>query len=123
MSDGTVKWLSFLAAVHSVSRPGILGGLAIEEIENCLHPWMQREAMKILREMCEAYRYQVVLLSTHSETILNCAKPEEVLVCRMQDGLTRVSRASNAKELSEAIKESGFGLGYFFTAGAIEDEG
>ena len=94
----------------------------IEEPENYLHPWMQVEFRRMLRERCEEDKdLLTVLVSTHSETVVNCAKPDEVILCNMRDGITEVSRPSNADQLSKEINKSGFGLGYFYVSGAVDD--
>lgn len=120
MSDGTIKWLVLMAGAEFYKR--WLAGLIIEEPENFLHPWMQQEIVKLLKGIVEEDPLTTILMSTHSETILNCAKPNEVCVCTMEGGITRVERPKNAKELEKVIGESGFGLGHFYLAGAVEHE-
>ena len=120
MSDGTIKWLVLVTGVEHYKRT--LAGFIIEEPENFLHPWMQQEIMKLLKEIAEENPLTTILVSTHSETILNCATADEVCVCSMEGGVTRVDRAKNAEELEKMIRESGFGLGHFYLAGAVEHE-
>lgn len=110
VSDGTLKWLVTTAAVLTSNL------FSVEEPENFLHPWMQQELVKLLRE-----RKVPVLLTTHSETLLNCLQPEEVVVVRMVEGLSRTNRVANAEELREEIAATGFGLGHFLVAGAVDD--
>ncbi len=120
MSDGNVKWLVLMTALNW--EPTWKNGLIVDELENFLHPWMQQQLITILREKCEAETLLTVLVTTHSETVLNSAKPEEMWVCRMQKGVTCVSKPSNVEQLQVLIRDSGFGLGYFYVAGGLEDE-
>jgi hypothetical protein len=61
-------------------------------------------------------------MSTHSETLLNSAEPQELIIVSFQDGKTKACRPSNANEIFEEIKKTGFGLGYYYIAGSIDNE-
>ncbi|MEZ4387214.1 MAG: AAA family ATPase [Candidatus Krumholzibacteriia bacterium] len=115
MSDGTIKWLALTIVVLATHR-----FLSIEEPENYLHPLMQTEIIKLLRSSSEKNIF--ALVTTHSETILNCLDPNEVVVVTLSDGKTRAARPTNAELLRDEISATGFGLGYFYLAGSIENE-
>ena len=117
MSDGTIKWIALTTAVMTASSI-----FSIEEPENYLHPLMQAQVLDIMREILFKKRqYSFTVMTTHSETILNNSKPEELIVVSFDDGRTRARRCSNAIQLAEEIKKTGFGLGYYYMAGAVED--
>lgn len=117
MSDGTVKWISLVTAIftyHSI--------FAIEEPENFIHPLMQKEIVSIMRGASSEKAFKsFVLMTTHSETLLNAAEPEEVLVVSMVDGVTSAQRPRNRELLREEIARTGFGLGHYYLTGALDD--
>lgn len=118
MSDGTIKWITLITAILSSSQI-----FSIEEPENFLHPWMQSEIIKIMRNSFENKKYEnFALLSSHSETLLNSADPDEVIVVRMKKGVTHAKRVTNLKLLRDEISQTGFGLGYYYLSGALENE-
>lgn len=117
MSDGTIKWISLITAILSSSQL-----FSIEEPENFLHPWMQSEIIKIMRNSFENKKFEnFVLMSTHSETLINSADPTEIIVVSMKKGNSIVKRVTNFKILREEIEETGFGLGYYYLTGALNN--
>ena len=118
MSDGTLKWLTLLTA--SLTAPSVF---SIEEPENYLHPTMQGQFVGIMREVLFSERKHVcTLMTTHSETLLNHCKPSELVIVSMQNGRTVSMRCKSEVELSDEIAKTGFGLGYYYIAGALQDE-
>ncbi len=118
MSDGTIKWLSLVTAI--LTSPSIF---SLEEPENFLHPHMQSEVVKLMRNAASSKRKKMcMLLSTHSETILNSAKPEEIVIVSFAKGKTRANRCSNQKEIAEEIQKTGFGLGFYYISGSMTDD-
>ena len=116
VSDGTAKWFALVTAI--LMSPSIF---AIEEPENYLHPLMQREIVNIVRAAFEFENRDVfALMTTHSETILNCIDPDEMILVHMENGRTFARRPENAEDIREEIQRSGFGAGYYYIAGAIE---
>jgi predicted ATPase len=115
MSDGTIKWIALLT-ILSTSRTVF----SIEEPENYLHPLMQSEILSVMRAKTKTDRS--ILMSTHSETLLNSAEPQEIIVVSFQEGKTKAHRPANTNEILDEIKRTGFGLGYYYLAGSIDDE-
>lgn len=116
MSDGTVKWASLITAILTYDTI-----FAIEEPENFLHPLMQREILQIMRENVERRGGQsFVIMTTHSETLLNAADPQEVVVVSIADGITHAKRPEDPARLFAEIQRSGFGLGYVYVSGALD---
>ena len=116
MSDGTVKWASLITAILTYETI-----FAIEEPENFLHPLMQREILNIMRENVQRRGgNSFVIMTTHSETLLNAADPNEVVVVSISNGITRANRPPDAESLRDQIQRTGFGLGYFYISGALD---
>jgi predicted ATPase len=115
LSDGTVKWLTLVTAIT-------IGGVifSLEEPENFLHPRMQIEIIDLIREATlRSNRPQFALLTTHSETILNCLNPEEIVVTKMELAKTRATRIEDVDAIKTEIRETGFGLGFFYVRGGL----
>lgn len=114
LSDGTLKWMSLVTAIFTNDSI-----VAIEEPENFIHPSIQREAVKIARDQTQDH--SLLLMSSHSETILNSAEPEEVVVVSIINGCTYARRVKDPQKLRQLINESGFGLGFHYLSGGLED--
>lgn len=118
MSDGTIKWLSLVTAI--LTSPSIF---SLEEPENFLHPLMQSEVVKLMRNTATSKKKRIcILMSTHSETILNNAKPSEIVIVSFKDGQTKASRCQNQDEIMEEIQNTGFGLGFYYISGSLTDD-
>ena len=118
LSDGTLKWLTLVTAVLTSDHL-----FCIEEPENYLHPWMQAEMCRLMREHLEMKNEpSFILMTTHSETLLNAAKPEEVIVISMKNGETCAQRVENSDLLREIIADSGFGLGHLYLTNSLSDQ-
>lgn len=118
MSDGTVKWVALVTAIYTYGSI-----FAIEEPENFIHPLMQKEVVKIMRGAASEKAFKsFVLMTTHSETLLNAAEPEEVLVVSMTRGVTNAKRVKDQRLLRSEISRTGFGLGHYYLAGALDDD-
>jgi len=115
-SDGTVKWLAFTVALLTETS-----GFAIEEPENFLHPDIQRHAIELIRAETEDSENLHVLMTTHSETLLNAARPEELIIVSMDNGITTAKRLEEPDAINDEIIETGFGLGYYYISGALND--
>lgn len=117
MSDGTIKWLSLITAILTSKTI-----FSIEEPENFLHPWMQAEIAQIMRDHISEKEYEsFILMTTHSESLLNASRPEEVIVVDLRDGKTIAKRIKNLRLIKEEIANSGFGLGHFYFSNSIQD--
>lgn len=114
MSDGTVKWLSLITIILTTKM-----NYSIEEPENYLHPLMQAEILNVMRANLRGGCF--VLLSTHSETLLNNAKPNEVVIVEFTEGRTIARRPKNTSAIQEEIRRTGFGLGYYYIAGSLDE--
>jgi predicted ATPase len=118
MSDGTIKWITLITAILTSREI-----FSIEEPENFLHPWMQSEIVNIMRNTFNDKSEQAfILMTTHSETLLNYSKPEEIIVLSLRNGTTVAQRLENADLINEEIRSTGFGLGYYYVSNALSDE-
>jgi hypothetical protein len=116
LSDGTVKWLSLISAI--VTYQSIF---AVEEPENFLHPKMQKIITSIIREYyLERTNIAFVLMSTHSETLINAARPSEIIVTSTNAGVTSAKRLRHRALIKQQLNDTGFGLGHFYVAGALD---
>lgn len=113
MSDGTVKWICFVTLL--LSRRSLF---AVEEPENYLHPLMQSELIRLMRNT--QIEGGQILITTHSETILNALTPEEIIIVSLESGRTVANWPEAAADVTEEIKRTGFSLGYYYTSGALD---
>ena len=113
ISDGTAKWISLILRL-STSRSALL----LEEPENYLHPLMQREIVRLLRDSIGTSGFTIV--STHSETLLNAVRADELIVVSYGSRGTKAKRVTNADDVEAEINRTGFGLGYYYLADAVE---
>ncbi|HTN20447.1 MAG TPA: AAA family ATPase [Pelobium sp.] len=112
LSDGTIKLLALLVGIISQNERTTI----IEEPENYLHPYANKLLISYLRE---TYDDGICILTSHSETILNLIKPEELIICELENSFTKSSRIENVKEVAKIIEESGFGCGYHYISGNL----
>jgi predicted ATPase len=116
VSDGTAKWFTLVTAI--LTSPALF---AIEEPENYLHPLMQKEIVNIVRSTFSGPDSDgFAVMTTHSETIFNSVDPSEIILIRMDQGKTIASRTTNADDIREQVRSTGFGAGYYYIAGAFE---
>lgn len=114
-SDGVLHALALLIALQSL-RVGIL---AIEEPENALHPWSVR---KILELAQTRPTHGQVLITTHSETVVNAVEmPESLFVVESdeQTGTTVQPATSKEKALLAILQETGQKLGDVWLDGSL----
>jgi len=114
-SDGTIKWLSFVAMLLSRGS-----SYSLEEPENYLHPKMQQFLVDLIRDgISENSPNDFFLISTHSETIINQLRPEELLVFEFNKGRTFCRKLENPMSVAEEINCTGFALGHFYATNAV----
>lgn len=118
MSDGTIKWLALITAILTSKTI-----FSIEEPENFLHPWMQAEIANIMREhITDKVEESFVIMTTHSESLLNYSQPSEIILVNIEDGNTRTKKISDINLIEDEISNSGFGLGHFYFSNALGHE-
>lgn len=115
LSDGTVKWIALTTIMLADA-----GYNVIEEPENFLHPMMQEKFVQLARTSAENRRGRVILITTHSETLLNECEVDELVVFYSAEGRTVAKKPQNRIEIDNLVRETGFGLGYFYRVGALD---
>lgn len=114
LSDGTLKWLSFVCLIISAGA-----ARSIEEPENFLHPKMQKMMISLIRDSMISDHPGHFILSTHSESIINQCSPKEIILFQFKGGETKAGRLSKPEKVEEQINETGFGLGYYYASNAL----
>ncbi len=113
MSDGTLKFLSLLAALFHPNRPPVI---CIEEPEIGLHP----DALGLVAEvLMDASQEVQLIVTTHSDVLVDFLsdRPEAVLVCERDfDNGTQMKRLSG-DELKDWLKD--YRLGELWRKGEI----
>lgn len=115
LSDGTVKWLALICLLVLSSGPS-----SLEEPENFLHPKVQSFLVEIIRDnVNDDENIDYFILSSHSETIINSCRPDELIIFNFIDNRTVCSRISDPERVLSEINKTGFGLGYYYASGSI----
>jgi len=115
MSDGTIKWITLITAILTSREI-----FSIEEPENFLHPLMQAEIVNIMRNTFDKKdKESFIIMTTHSETLLNYSNPEEVIIASLNDGNTTAKRLENPELINQEVINTGFGLGYYYVSEAL----
>jgi len=113
MSDGTLKFLSLLAALFHPSPPPLM---CIEEPEVGLHP----DALQLVAEaLIEASEKMQLIVTTHSDALIDALtdRPETVLVCERDfENGTQMTRLSK-KDLKKWLEH--YTLGQLWRKGEI----
>ncbi len=84
ISDGTYNILCLLTAIYQSDTPQFI---CIEEPENGLNPYVIKELVTFFREQCKE-KGHYIWLNTHSQTLVNQLKPEEIIVVNKENGNT-----------------------------------
>ncbi len=116
VSDGVLHALALLMMLEGSPRSA--GILAIEEPENAIHPW---SVQAMVRRVQESPGRQV-LLTTHSETVVNAVKdPGALHVVENDDRLGTVVTPALDREraLKTILSESGQNLGDVWMDGSL----
>ncbi len=113
VSDGTMHALSMLVAAADPRTSLLL----IEEPENSVHPWILRVIVDRLREVSKSKN---VILTSHSPTLTNRVKPEELWVIYRKSGESFIQRLTEIDPSIKSDWENGeFQLAEFLDSGAV----
>lgn len=119
MSDGTLRFIAILTAL--LTRPEG-SQLVIEEIDNGLHPSRAELLVRMLREIGETRKIDI-LITTHNPALLDALGPEIVpfVVVAHRDSETGESKLALLEDIENLPKLMASGtLGKLATKGAIE---
>lgn len=115
MSDGTIKWITLITAILTSNSI-----FSIEEPENFLHPWMQAEIVRIMRShINEKNEESCIIMTTHSESLLNYSEPNELILVEYFNGRTNAIRIEDVDLIKQEISNSGLGLGHFYFSNSL----
>ncbi len=115
VSDGVLHALALLVMLEGGSRGGVL---AIEEPENAIHPWSLRSMIERAQEV----HNRQVLITTHSETVVNAVKdPDSLFIVENDDvkGTTVEPARDRETALDTILKETGQKLGDLWMGGSL----
>jgi predicted ATPase len=93
LSEGTLRFLWLVTLLQS---PGLPKVTLIDEPEISLHPEMLRILAELMRDVSQ--RTQLIV-ATHSDRFVRFLKPEELLVCDLDDGGGTVIRRASDLDL------------------------
>lgn len=112
-SDGSLNLLAYMTIL---SQAGSFQLVGFEEPERYMSPHTLYPIMESMREAAGGAQ---ILVNTHSTTILNSFRPEEVwMLYRNEDGFAKALRASHIRGVKEAMDE-GAALGNLWLQGFL----
>jgi predicted ATPase len=82
VSEGTLLTLGLLAAIHGVTRPGLL---LLDDADRGLHPKAQRELIELLRGVQATNTDTQIVAATHSPYLLDRMEPGEVRITYLRE--------------------------------------
>lgn len=115
MSDGALRALGILTALAQMTTDQLL---VIEEPEVSVHPGAAQLLYEALKK---ASRKGAVLVTTHSVDLLDAAADEEILVCRFEDGVSRIGPLADAQR--EVVRRGLFSLAELVRSEPLRIEG
>ena len=86
-SDGTLRALAILISIEAQKKGSTV---LIEEPEHGLHPWAVKELISHIREVVELRDLQV-LITTHSQQVLDNIEKSELLITERNENGTQYS--------------------------------
>ncbi|MEH2044112.1 AAA family ATPase [Nostoc sp.] len=119
MSDGTLRFIAIITAL--LTRPEG-SQIVIEEIDNGLHPSRAELLVRILREIGQKRKIDI-LITTHNPALLDALGPEIVpfVVVAHRDSETGESKLTLLEDIDNFSKLfASYSLGDMTTKGAIE---
>jgi len=111
MSDGTLRFLGYLATLFSPLLPTLV---CFEEPENYVHPRLLEMLVDILKNASERSQ---ILATTHSPYLVNHLQPEDLFIVEKQQGETHIKKAGDKKKIKEIL--STLGLGELWYSGSL----
>ncbi|MDQ1289512.1 MAG: hypothetical protein QG622_3078 [Actinomycetota bacterium] len=114
-SFGSIRALALLALLYDPQPPKLT---CIEEIDHGLHPYVLDRLVDLIRS---ASRKTQFIIATHSPSLVNRLRPEELIVCeRGTDGASRIPAIDSATvKRMEMATEGELGLGELWFSGVL----
>jgi energy-coupling factor transporter ATP-binding protein EcfA2 len=96
ISEGTLLALGMLTVLHADDAPSLV---LFDDIDRGLHPTAQRAVFACLRQLLDTRPELQIVCTTHSPYALDCVRPEEVRVLKLdQAGHTHVRKLTDHPE-------------------------
>ncbi|HET6251289.1 MAG TPA: ATP-binding protein [Tepidisphaeraceae bacterium] len=114
-SDGVLLVLAYLTVMSLPEPPRVV---LFEEPENGIHPKRLEDVVSMLRGLVKDGEKTQIILTTHSPYLLDFFAPDEVTICRRENGETKTARLSDSKSVREQLDI--FSLGEIWTADGDE---
>lgn len=96
ISEGTLLALGMLTVLHADDAPSLV---LFDDIDRGLHPTAQRAVFACLRQILDARPDLQIVCTTHSPYALDCVRPEEVRVLKLdRAGHTHVRKLTDHPE-------------------------
>jgi predicted ATPase len=100
MSEGTLLILGMLTLLQSPNPPKVF---LLEDVEQGLHPFAQRQVMQVLKDFAEKHDRQIILTS-HSPYIIDELPAEDIWVMATdKDGISHTKRLSDHPDAKRAL--------------------
>jgi predicted ATPase len=87
ISEGTLRLIGLLAAVHPTNEATLIG---YEEPENGVHPVRLKIIADLLKNSVQEHQKQIVV-TTHSPIFPECFDDSDLFVCRREEQLTTIT--------------------------------
>lgn len=121
LSEGTFKTLALVFYILNDESELLL----IEEPEVCVHHGLLSSIIELIKTQS---KYKQIIISTHSDYVLDKLKPENVVLIKkdkikgtIANALTKSLSNNDFKALKEYLKESG-NLGEYWKEGGFDNE-
>ncbi|SDM44890.1 AAA family ATPase [Nonomuraea jiangxiensis] len=113
-SYGTTRLLGLLAMLHDPHPPALT---CVEEIDHGLHPQALELLVERVREAGEKTQF---VIATHSPSLADRLKPEELIVCERRDDGSSLIPAISRSMVENIVRASeGLPLGELWFSGAL----
>lgn len=95
-SEGTLLALGLLTVLHADKAPSLV---LIDDLDRGLHPTAQRAVFACLRQLLDARPDLQIVCTTHSPYALDCVRPEEVRILKLDaDGHAHARKLTDHPE-------------------------
>ena len=102
VSDGTLRLLCLLTALHLMPEHGLL---CIEEPEHGLHPLIFGPLLDLIRERCPEDGTRQILVTTHSPDLVDAAEANEIVTVEKNEEGASVLGGLQSQKLDEWLQD------------------
>ncbi|QLA18898.1 AAA family ATPase [Desulfolutivibrio sulfoxidireducens] len=113
VSDGTLQALAIFIAITD-PRNKIL---AIEEIENSIHPWIINVVVNLLRD---SSKQKTIIITTHSPVVIDKISPDEAWIVFKVNGETKIKNLTTLNpDIKREWEQGKYTLSAFLDSGLV----